>query len=73
MGPAAASTPLEVLGPPVLVSPKMKVLKRKVLYIIASHPKGIDSYDIAIALRCSMITINAICQDLEREGRVVGV
>jgi hypothetical protein len=72
MGPAAASTPLEVLGAPVLVSPKMKALKHKVLHIIASHPNGIDSYDIAIALRCSMITINAICQDLEREGKVTG-
>ena len=71
-GPAAASTPFEVLGPPVLLSPKMRALKRRILALIASHPDGIDSYDIAVTVGCSAITINAICQDLEREGKVTG-
>jgi DNA-binding IclR family transcriptional regulator len=50
----------------------MKALKRRVLALIASHPNGIDSYDIAAALGCSAITVNAICEDLEREGKVAG-
>ena len=67
-----ASTPFETLGAPISLAPKMRALKNKVLAVIQKHPGGIDAFDIARAVESDTGTVNLLCQELEREGRVAG-
>ena len=67
-----SSTPFETLGAPISLSPQMRTLKNKVLAVIQKHPGGIDAFDIARAVESDTGTVNLLCQELEREGRVAG-
>jgi len=67
-----ASTPFETLGAPISLSPKMVALKDKIFAVIQKHPGGIDAFDIARKVDSDTGTVNLLCQELEREGRVAG-
>ena len=68
----SASTPLQILGAPITLSPSLRSLKKKILAAIQNKP-GIDTYDIAVLLNRDSGTIGMLCLELQKEGKIAGV